>query len=134
MKRVLHAIFFAFAAALLVFTFYGDELYAIGKPVAAVRRPSSVENLYTGERWNCFDARALVVIDGRHYVYVAEREKGFSRDIFTAWLTEIKVVRIEYEGEAGKAFVEHRSINIKEGVAVPIKGDLSEGARFVAGK
>ena len=112
--------------SLLVFTLFGEQMYAWGKPVVTLKSSSTSG----GDGASRIPKEALLADEAGNFVYMLQSEQGYSRKIYT-------VIRVEVDVEEQTEFYDEeielvRAKGVKlDRVVVHAEGALSDGCRVI---
>ena len=111
--------------SLMFFTFAGEELYALGKPVVATGDVVS----YFGQEGFFLPCEALRTDEEGTFVYVLLSEQGYSRIIHT--VSRIALEVDEVDSDLGRFKTTSPDFYVGGKVVVEAEGELADGMRVI---
>jgi hypothetical protein len=125
LKKIYLALLGLMFFSLLIFTIYGSEIYAWGKPVVTVR---STHKTQDDETIVYFPSEALYAEEGEYYVYALRTEQGYSRRIYTVERVAVDIEKLD----TGYGTTAARSGALRFNIVVIYSaGELHDGVRVV---
>ena len=125
MKKIYISLLAAVMLSLVIFTFFGESLYDIGKPVVTTGRAS-----HQFEEGLAVPLEAIYTDGEGSYVFLLVAEQGYSRIIYSVSRVEVEIAAInEYQRTA--TLTPNSNLRNGDNLVTSATGTIKDGSRVI---